>query len=449
MNFFVNGMFDIKDDHYHMRFLCDHEIMKTNKISLIIKDTEETIVYDQPVVFKKEMGVELIEVEIDDPQLKTLQTYFKYNYTLKIDNQPILTGSFPLIKEQHDLPLKLGFVSCNDNLTQVAPWNVFHNGQSSDLWTTLKDKHPDIIIHMGDQIYADSVCDLFMNGQITEEEIYKYIRELYIKTYSEPQQSVAMRNCLNLMINDDHEFGDGYATPNYEKVKTNPAFVPYQKVAMKTMMDYQYQCFDQLKALHRQSDSLSYSLPIGRYLIVILDTRGSMYDHGVAYSHELINFTKHELNETQKNNIVIILPRPLAHLDKHQSNLQGCIASDGVDESLHPINYEGAHNFRRLLFDFLQSNPHKDIKIISGDVHQTFIQDHCDPHRCHSPIIVEMATSGITRKPRSQEPLHYRMVFWIQRTLEALWFEGVRHRRHHSMDNNFGMMIGDQLYNFF
>jgi len=74
--------------------------------------------------------------------------------------------------------------------------------------------------------------------------------------------------------------------------------------------------------LHRQSDSLSYSLPIGRYLIVILDTRGSMYDHGVAYSHELINFTKHELNETQKNNIVIILPRPLAHLDKHQCLVQ-------------------------------------------------------------------------------------------------------------------------------
>jgi hypothetical protein len=448
MNFFVNGMFDYKDNHYFMRFLCDHEIMKTHRLSLAIKNQKGDLIDDVVVIFKKETGAEIIEVKINDPQLETAQTYFKYSYILNVDDQILLTGSFPLIKEQHDQSLKLGFVSCNDNLIQVPSWNVYYEGGSSDLWTILKDQEPDVIIHMGDQIYADSVCDLFMKGHITEEKVYEYIRELYIKSYSEPQQSVAMRNSLNLMINDDHEFGNGYGTPNYEKVKKNASFGPYQKVVMKTLIEYQYQLFNEANCVHWQPDSLSYSLPFGKYLLLILDTRGSLYDHGIAYSQELCKFTIKELVETNKNNIVIILPRPLIHLDKYHANLQGCLVSDGVDESLHPINYESTHNFRQLLFDFLRSHPHKDIKIVSGDIHQTFIQDHSDIQRCDSPLIIELVTSGITRKPRAQEPLHYQMVFWIQRRTDSLWFEGVRHRRHHHMDNNFGMMVNDQLCNY-
>jgi len=116
---------------------------------------------------------------------------------------------------------------------------------------------------------------------------------------------------------------------------------------------------------------------------------------------------------------------------------------------LHPINYENTQKFRALLFEFLRLNANKNIKILSGDVHQTFIQDHVDPHRSENIIIEELVASGITRKPRSQEPVYYRLAFWIQRNIDGLWFDGVRNRRNHSMDNNFGIIVGDQLQNHY
>jgi hypothetical protein len=86
--------------------------------------------------------------------------------------------------------------------------------------------------------------------------------------------------------------------------------------------------------------------------------------------------------------------------------------------------------------------------IFSGDVHQTFIQDHVDHQRNDNIVIEELVTSAITRIPRSQEPLYFQMAFWFQRNIDNLWFEGVRNRRNYSPNNNFGIMTGDQLQNY-
>src|SRR5438874_2545260 len=118
MNFFINGMFDCRDGQYWMRFLCDHEHLLNSKISIVIMDHKGLIIQDQCILLKKDLGVELIEVQICDPQLETCQTYFKYYYNLNIDDLMIFNGSFPLIKENDQNAIKFGFVSCNDNLTR-------------------------------------------------------------------------------------------------------------------------------------------------------------------------------------------------------------------------------------------------------------------------------------------------------------------------------------------
>ena len=83
-------------------------------------------------------------------------------------------------------------------------------------------KEIDYIFHIGDQIYADLDNDLYdrcvkklkqtapAKWNHIAEELREMIREEYRLTWNNPPQRLAMANCANLSIIDDHEVRDDW-----------------------------------------------------------------------------------------------------------------------------------------------------------------------------------------------------------------------------------------------
>jgi len=123
--------------------------------------------------------------------------------------------------------------------------------------------------------------------------------------------------------------------------------------------------------------------------------------------------------------------------------VQGKVFGDGVDELFHPINYDNTMKLLDILFDYKKMNKKNIFYIISGDVHQTFIQTHVK----QKVEIKELVSSAVSRRPRIDEGLLYNTIFWFQRNFNLLWFNGVRNRRNISLKNNYGYMRNNKLGN--
>jgi hypothetical protein len=98
---------------------------------------------------------------------------------------------------------------------------------------------------------------------------------------------------------------------------------------------------------------------------------------------------------------------------------------------------------RDILFDYKKINKKNILYIISGDVHQTFTQTHVK----QKVEIKELVSSAVSRIPRIDVGLIKNIVFWFQRNINLLWFDGVKNRRNISLKNNYGFMRNNELGN--
>ncbi|VBB18097.1 alkaline phosphatase family protein [Yasminevirus sp. GU-2018] len=459
MIFFHNGLFSIEEGKYVMNFLYDNgdskdskevnSVDKTTNTIIIIKGFGDKIVGEQNID-RSTQGASKLSVVIDDPFLyKGETTYYRYTYKVMENGTNVLfEGSFPIIKESHLEKLRFGFVSCNDNVYGRNPeWNTYSQSNPSDLWASLKDKVPDIVVHMGDQIYADSVYTEYSNKRITLAEVYNYIQKLYRLTYSEPEQGSVMRNCLNITINDDHDFTDSAGSPGFGRELSDETYSSYHEVAKKAMYDYQQQMYIESSVVRRSSLFNSYALNLGKYLFIVLDTRGSLFKSGVSFSEELCGFAYSELIKTKSKDVLIVVPRPLINMSKFYAWALSKVVSEGFDDSLHPKSYDSTMKFRDMLFNFLVADRKLNIKMFSGDVHHTYLQTHSDTRDLNKKVSFdEMVTTGITRKSVSQTVWYQRVIMWLAYNANRLKSLGVV-RRDHSYDSNYGVMLNDTLSN--
>jgi len=70
------------------------------------------------------------------------------------------------------------------------------------------------VIHLGDNVYADSVWKAFSQHQIDTPTARDRLRQYYIRSYGEASQGRCMRRGTQLMMVDDHDFMDGYGKPD-------------------------------------------------------------------------------------------------------------------------------------------------------------------------------------------------------------------------------------------
>jgi hypothetical protein len=437
--FFINGMFTIIDDNYYMRFLTEFN----SDINIIIYNDfkKESLLFKKCISIKKNLNI--IDILIKDPELNTVG-YKRYYYDINdLKNNTIWSGSFPLITPEYKESLKIVFLSCNDNLKKVPSWDIYHDGINSILWKEISKSTYDICIGMGDQIYADSVGQLWMNNKINIQQVKKYLHKLYVNTYSEINQSQVMRNTLNFTILDDHDIKDCYGTPNTKNLITNNHFDVYRNIAIKYFKKYQLNLIN--KKFNDNKYDYTYDLDIGKYKIIMYDMRNQLYKTGQIFSKNILSYTNNVLKNNKKENILIILPRPIGGTSKFFSWISGFYIKDCIDEPVHPHNLKNTQKFLNILFK-CKNKTNFDIKILAGDVHECYsksIEKNIDNNKL---IINQYIASGITRSSRDKDMNWFvKKLTWFIDNYNNLSKLGIGKKNNHNITNNYGNIINDKV----
>lgn len=99
------------------------------------------------------------------------------------------------------------------------PFKYYNVTDDTDMWKKLyqdiqSDNNPHkYVIHLGDQLYMDDVNDEILKDEITEQsQIEQLYIDFYIKNYSKTYKQLVLKSAYNIMICDDHEYDDNFAS---------------------------------------------------------------------------------------------------------------------------------------------------------------------------------------------------------------------------------------------
>lgn len=119
-----------------------------------------------------------------------------------LDGAPRSFRTLPLPSERR---LRVALVSCNDLRSQ-------RDADATRLWRTLKEEidagRVDLVLHAGDQVYADDVAD----GWAGDAGDLGSYRQHYVNTWSIPDVAAVLERVPSMMMWDDHEIFDGYGS---------------------------------------------------------------------------------------------------------------------------------------------------------------------------------------------------------------------------------------------
>lgn len=441
INFFINGYSYKKDNEYYMNFLvdCDINDAQSDKKSYICiyvpnlntsKKMESNMLNINKKIIcniNKLEKSQLITAKITDPDLQQKNTYKFYYYDVFENDEKKYEGSF-LAGDTTLLNPRIVFVACNINLKIKPKWYkyVLYQGDKDINWKSVYDLNPDLICHLGDQIYADPIL------KVNDSDKARYFKELYIATYSSPWQSYAMRNSLNLMLCDDHEIINGYGNPTQKINRMNPKYNSLIIEGIKAYNNYQIHLGE------------SYDYIIGDYHLIFVDMR---QDYEVAFSlftKKILDFIQSTLYKSQSKNIIFLFPRPIFSLTKNFTEFMNfCRIPDGHDNPTSKINIEGSFMALGIIKKWMDQNPDVSVKFVSGDVHLTYLETII-AEGCN---IEHLVTSGITVKPFNKIiPFFQQIYLAIKKKTQKLGY--VTEIRNYSTNNNFGILDNGILYNY-
>lgn len=209
-----------------------------------------------------------------------------------------------------------------------------------------------------------------------------------------------MRQSWNFHQIDDHDVTDYFGTPGTECVVTSKNFHNFYKACKFILDKYLIIDFDASQTHKYEMETFqnyNYTFNVNKkYNMIFLDTRQSLYFTGLTYSNEIIEFFKKSIDSNKIN--IIITPRPLFHLSVISSSVIGLIVKDAKDGTWHNIQYEQSKKFMETLFEFSKKC---HIIVISGDVHETFIQTLTHNKENEDTLFQELVTSGVTRSTQN------------------------------------------------
>jgi PhoD-like phosphatase len=121
-------------------------------------------------------------------------------------------------------PPRVAFVSCN-GASHFKP-----DASKYVVWKKLKDRidagEVDLVLHGGDQVYADWIADYLLNqpghASVTPAntakvaELASLYRTLYTDTWSVPEVAAVLASVPNVMTWDDHDIYDGYGSHDHD-----------------------------------------------------------------------------------------------------------------------------------------------------------------------------------------------------------------------------------------
>ena len=273
-------------------------------------------------------------------------------------------------------PLKIALLSCN------GAYRVKDEDRRYVLWRALKQQieagSVDIVIHAGDQVYADSVAmqEREASGTTASERIDQLTsmyRKTYMDTWSAPDIADVLKSCPSLMMWDDHDIFDGYGSHTDDSSELAQTIF---SAAKKAFWEFQAR----KNPPGWSENSFSFGLEIGKAAFLVLDCRTNrMWSKGRILGESGMKDVENWLQHTatrKTENLFVIMAIPFLHVPVLSylklleiTGSPGGLVEDLRDSWTASNNIQEGRALLEALFRFQAQSPGTRVVLLCGDVH--------------------------------------------------------------------------------
>lgn len=302
-------------------------------------------------------------------------------------------------------PLRIALLSCN------GIYEYPDAARRYDMWRRLRRELEtatvDLIVHAGDQVYADHVVKRYARSARTTTQpdalfatVTAEYRRLYVERFWTVPDVAAVLTCRpNIMTWDDHDIDEGWGSnPDDDR--------PWRQLFFRAAR----QAFSEFQASigppRIDEGSFACGFTHGDIAFLLLDGRSHrLYrESRVLGDAQLAAARKwlHALPQTtQRVYLVLGIPPVHAKLATAAAILRWTpftepYASDLRDGWMSKGNRAECAKLMQLLVDFCRSHPSTDIAILSGDVH---VGNIGQLHHFQTGVMWQITSSGIGSPP--------------------------------------------------
>ena len=240
----------------------------------------------------------------------------------------------------------IAFVSCDNPTVDVK----------KSLWDEVSFLNPDICIHMGDNIYGDSIFNKSMRKKNKDySKTIDYCRTAYLKKYMKTwnRWSYKLRNTSHWMIPDDHEVTDGYYYNKYEDDDD------------KKKRDISIQATHVMENLQMSLNKTNQPFiidDIGKDILLCMYSR--FYFNNNNMSDHIINLIEKAIEDHPCKHLVLVMAKPPVPTNDHWGiRVNNFIYGESKNED------EYIRLFYDKMFNWLHGDDERTLTVISGDVH--------------------------------------------------------------------------------
>ena len=313
------------------------------------------------------------------------------------------TGSFRLLPA--DRPPRVALLSCN------GVYEFKDEARRFDMWRRLRREieagRVDLIVHAGDQIYADEVVKRYAKtARMTKDreallrKVTEEYRRLYVERFWTLPDVAAVLNCRsNIMTWDDHDIDEGWGSnPNDDQ--------PWRRLFFHAAE----QAFSEFQASigppRIDERSFACGFTHGDIAFLLLDGRSHrLYRESRVLGPAQFDAARRWLQAlpaaTRRVYLVLGIPPIHAKLSTAAAILRWTpfsepYAADLRDGWLSKGNRGECEKLMWLLVEFCRSHPRTDLTILSGDVH---VGNIGQLHHLQAGLMWQVTSSGIGSPP--------------------------------------------------
>jgi len=300
-----------------------------------------------------------------------------------------------------DRPPRVALLSCN------GIYEFPDAKRRCDMWRRLRSELDagaiDVVVHAGDQVYADEVVKRYTREARTTKDpgallarVTAEYRRLYVERFwTVPDVATVLTSYPNIMTWDDHDIDEGWGSnPNDDK--------PYRRLFFRAAE----QAFSEFQAAigppRIDEDSFACGFTQGDIAFLLLDGRSHrLYSEGRVLGEAQLEAARRWLDAlpapTRRVYLVLGIPPIHAKLTTIAAILRWTpisepYASDLRDGWMSKGNRGECARLMQLLVDFCRSHPRTDITILSGDVH---VGNIGKLHHLQTGVMWQVTSSGI------------------------------------------------------
>lgn len=295
--------------------------------------------------------------------------------------------SFRLLPADTGRPLRVVLLSCNA-IEQSDERNRF------DMWRRLRQQidagRVDLLIHCGDQIYADDIWRWHEKHEsaISQEELTSEYREEYVRLWGDnPDIREVLASCPSMMMWDDHDIYDGYGSNDDDDL---PSSQRYFRAAAQAFREFQAVNNPPLEPAylkHRDGtqvpadDSFFACFRSHGIGFILLDGRSNRnYQQSSILGPNQHRVLETVLEDWKKDEslrwVYVVVGVPVVHaevaaglaISEATGNILG-VRDDLRDNWVSPNNLGECGRLLTRLFEFMVQRPGAEVTLLGGDAH--------------------------------------------------------------------------------